>query len=158
MVLESLFRPPWLALLLLVLVWRVVLATEGAPSSIHLPHVFNVLEQIFDTTGSRLPHAMPIKRLELLEVLVIDLFRIRIRNQLEVVVEVQTNDIQVEVLLQYFVGLQELVVLLLHVHLDLGHVIDELISFLHPFLGELLFGLVQFLLHRLLFKICLISQ
>lgn len=104
---------------------------------------------------------MPIKWLELLEVLVVDLLGVSTSDQLEIVAEVQANDVQVEVLLKYFVRLQQLIVLLLHVHLNLNHVFEQLLPFLHSFLGEvreLLLCLVHFLLHRFSFEVRLVPQ
>lgn len=161
LLLYCLFGPLWLGFLASGSCDR---ASGPASSSMGLPQVFNVLEQILHASRSCLSHTMAIKWLQFLG---LDLFRVRVCDHLKITIEIQSNQIKIKVLLEDLVRLEKLVVLRLGVCLQLDHVLEELLAFFRSLLDqqcellvcllEVLLDFLLFLEHCLLFKFCLVS-
>lgn len=101
---------------------------------------------------------MTFVRLQFFEVLVLDFFMIGVCNHLQIIIKVQTHNIQIKVLLQHFIRLQQLFVLQIHMPLYLAHILKQLVPLDHPLLrklSQLLLHLLHLLLHGLPLKISL---
>lgn len=86
---------------------------------------------------------MSIKWLQFLHIVLLQILVVRLDDQLEVIGEVETDDIQVKVLLEHIIGLLKLAILLVHELLDLDHVVEKLLALLRPLLGHVLDLLLQ---------------